>query len=322
MSDPIILDDYEQSLVEGFILTKQPRTKKVYKREINSFKKFINKELLRATSENCSSYIAFLRKKGKASSTIRRIYDQLKSFYNYSFIEGFIETNPFFKIEKPQASKQIEATRTPPPEHLQKIISSLSENFHPRDYAAIFLIMTSGQRLSKSLSVKWSDFVHSKDHIALKISHAPSRFVVIFDFVWDIIEQYRKYSGIPNSYLNKDYHVFISNKNLDRYFMEPDKVKPITPDWIRKVMERICREADMPLYTAKDLRHAFAIYALNLGISAGKDKDTIVTEVSEQLGLSNKKQMHTRYIGIIEQLLLPAGTYSESFFRTFIKKQD
>lgn len=319
MNYKIVLDEQELSLVEGFCLDKADRTRKEYKREINSFREFINKPLAAATPVDGQSYLDSLRKAGKASSTIRRIYDQLKAVYNYLFMEGYIRVNPFHKIEKPPASKQVSAERVPGPDDFKKIVHTLQECFDSRELAIIFLIATTGLRIGKALQVRWNDFVHAKDHIGLRISTTPPRYIKIFDTTWQLIDEYRRSMGIPDQYLKKNYIVFINNKNLARYLEEPEKCRPITQDWIRKVMERVCKAADIPLYTAKDLRHAFALYALNFGIHNGnKDKNTIVKEVTDQMGWSSE-DIVTRYNGVIEQLLYKAGTYPESFFQNILE---
>lgn len=311
MNGELFLNDEELSIIAGFNIGKVERTKKDYKRELNNFKGFIEKDLVEANDQDGIRYMAFLKKEGKASSTIRRIYDQLNVFYNYLFREEIIRSNPFYKVEKPKASKQVRPERTPSPEDLEKLLVTLKENYDLRDFAAVMLILTTGRRLSQILSVKWSDFAHGEDHIGLKVSYSPPKLIKVFDFVWELINQYRLYNCIPDDYLSKPYYVFVNNKNMERYLEKPEEVKHITPDWIRKVMEEACDLADIPLYTAKDLRHAFALYALNLG-SNTKD-------LASQMGWSNKSHV-SKYIGVIEQLLLPAGAYTEKFFEKLVKK--
>lgn len=310
MNNTSSLSDQELSLIHDFNIGKHPKTKKDYIRELNAFRKFIDKDLIDVLVQDGTNYIAFLRKNGKASSTIRRTYDQLNVFYNYLFREGHIKSNPFYRIEKPSASKQVKAERTPSPEELEKLLTTLKENFDPRDLAAVVLVLSTGLRIGQALSVKWNDFVHAEDHIALRTNNTPPKYVKIFDFVWQLIDQYRRNMCIPDMYIDKNYYVFIGQKQLKKYLTEPHKVKPITSDWIRKVLEKACSMADIPLYTSKDLRHAFAIYALNLGAST--------KEVADQMNWSNENQVN-KYVGVIEQLISPAGVYTEDFFRSILK---
>lgn len=311
MNNTSSLSDQELSLIQDFNIGKHQKTKKDYIRELNAFRKFIDKDLINALAQDGINYIAFLRKNGKASSTIRRIYDQLNVFYNYLFREGHIKSNPFYRIEKPKASKQVKAERTPTPEDLEKLLDTLNESFNPRDLAAIILILTTGLRVGQALSVKWNDFVHAEDHIALRTNNTPPKYVKIFDFVWQLIDKYRRDMCIPDIYIKKNYYVFIGQKQLEKYLIEPSKVTPITSDWIRKVLEKACSMADITLYTSKDLRHAFAIYALNLNAST--------KEVADQMDWSNENQAN-KYVGVIEQLISPAGTYTEDFFRSIFLK--
>jgi site-specific recombinase XerD len=310
---PTILNDQELSLVHALTHKHKSRTAHSYMREISNFKKFIEKDLSDAHPSDCAEYISFLRKKKKASSSIQTYYHQLFSFYNYLFENKIIQSNPFALIDKPKASKQIKATRTPSPEDLKKLLNAVQSEFETRDYAIILLIATTGLKINQVLSIKWSDFIiDDKDHIGVKIGYDEStRYIRILNQVWQQIELYRQELMIPTSYCKENYFVFISNRERDKYKTAPSTVKPISADWIRKVLERSCTYANIPLYTSKDLRHAHAVYALRLGAST--------EDVADQLGWNHPNLVY-RYVGVIEQILHPANKYTEVFFKDILSE--
>lgn len=308
-----ILNDHELSLVHALTHKQKTRTAHSYMREINNFKEFIKKDLLAAHPTDCTAYMSFLRKNKKASSSIQTYYHQLFRFYNYLFQNQIIQSNPFALITKPKASKQVKAERTPSPEDLKKLLNTIRENFELRDYAIILVIATTGLKINEVLNIKWADFIiDNKNHVGVKIGkHNSTRYVRILDQVWQQIELYRQELMIPTSYCKENYYVFISNRERDRYSTEPSKVKPISADWIRKLLEKSCAYANISLYTSKDLRHAHAIYALRLGSST--------EAVANQLGWNHPNLVY-RYVGVIEQLLHPANTYTEVFFKDILSK--
>lgn len=131
----LFLDDYETGLVSMFIPRLKSNTAvRDYKREINKLKKFLNKSILGTNDQDIKNYLEFLRKEGKAKSTIQRIYHQLNAFYNFLFTEKLVDTNPFFKVEVPKASRKVKVQRTPNPEQLKKLLDAVRLNFELRVY--------------------------------------------------------------------------------------------------------------------------------------------------------------------------------------------
>ena len=104
---------------------------------------------------------------------------------------------------------------------------------------------------------------------------------------------------------------------MKTYLDTPELCTPVTADWFRKVMEDVCSRSQTPLYTAKDLRHAFAVYAVNTGINKTLNKGLVIENVARQMGLSSSSQM-SKYEGLIEQLVVPSGDYAKEFFTNLI----
>lgn len=305
------LNDLEKSIINLMTADHHPRSFKDYTRELNAFRKYIDKELMAASDQDGSAYLDFLRKEKKAAGTIARIYDQLNNFYNFIFREGYISANPFTKITRPKASKQVKPERTPTPEELEKLFIVLQKEASIRDSAAILLILTTGLKVSRALRVLWNDFIPAADYTALKVHTTPPRYIRIYDFVWEVICKYRLYEGIPESYMQKNYYAFVSSRELEKNQLHPEQMRPITPDWIRKVLEDACERAELPLYTSKDLRHAFVVYMLNMGADP--------KALADQVDLKNPYEF-VRYEGLIEQLINPAGKYGEQFFEKILRK--
>jgi len=307
----LFLDDYEAGLVSMFIpRLKSATSVRDYKREVNKFKGFLGKSLLDASDQDIKNYLEFLRKEGKAKSTIQRTYHQLNAFFNFLFAEKIVESNPFFKVEVPRASKQVKVERTPNPEQLKKLLDTLRKNFELRDYTIVLLIATTGIKLTDALNITLQDLIYDEDFMAIRFGEDENvRYIRVLEPVREVIMKYLFSLSIPTEYMDKQYYIFIGTRDIDKFILTPEKVKPITKDWIVKVMNTACTIANIPVFTSKDLRHAHALYALRLGAT--------VDDVADQLGWNNTNLVY-KYNGVIEQLLISANSYTEVFFNQIL----
>lgn len=66
----------------------------------------------RVTKTSLNSYILFLEKEGKASTTISRMLASMKAFFHYEFTEGRIRRNPAELIRAPKIEKKVPVVLT------------------------------------------------------------------------------------------------------------------------------------------------------------------------------------------------------------------
>ncbi len=304
-----------QELIEAFVLRYQGRTRKDYRREIHRFKDFLQKDLREAEKQNIEDYLREL-KKTKTATTVQRIYHQLGTFYHELYKSEKISSNPFFKVQKPKASKQVKKERVPSFQELEKLLRVMKEEFSLRDYGLVLLISTTGVRLKEALNTKWSDFLLDGDnHLGLRVKKGSyDRYVKIYPEVWEILNRYREeVLQVEDYYLKEDYHIFISRNDREDYRKYPDIIRPVSESWLRPVMVSACEKAGIPLYTAKDLRHANAMYALKMGASP--------KQIQEQLGWNNENFVN-RYHGVIASLEKSANDYTHGYFAKVIDKEE
>lgn len=292
------------------LFSSRIKTKKSYAYTLQELKETIKKDLLNITSEDINLYIENLRKNRQAKTTIRRKYYQLFSFYNFLEDEMIIDSNPLKKIPVPKASQQLKMERTLTFENLEILLEVLEDYFPYRDYVFTLLLATTGMRLGEALNLKWSDFFLD-DNGLIGVKIRDKRYLRIFDFVWSGLDTYRKeFLQVDESYLREDYHIFIAEKQLSSYRTYPGLVKPITSDWIRKTYVKACEMADIPLVTAKDIRHTYTMLTMKMGFSGETIRD--------QVGWSST-QFLNRYHGIVEQLDLPINKHVEEYFKAIFR---
>lgn len=296
----------ELTLFKAF--SSNMKFKRNYNFTLSELKNVSNKKLLEIDSDDINKYLETLNKKDQANTTIRRKYHQLFSFYNYLYEEMIINSNPFRDIPTPKASKQIKIERTLTFENLELFLDVLKKQFPYREYVFTLLLATTGMRLREGLNLKWSDFFIDNNEfigVILKSSNR-KRYIRIFDFVWNELNKYREnILMVDKTYLKEDYYIFIGEKQLNNYKLYPGIVKPVTGDWIRKTYVKACEIAEIPLVTAKDIRHTYTMLIMKMGLPG--------EEIKKQVGWSSTDFLN-RYHGVVEQLNAPINKHVEEYF--------
>ncbi|QEK12167.1 tyrosine-type recombinase/integrase [Crassaminicella thermophila] len=275
----------EKILLSFLSRLEREKTKNDYKRDINSFVKFIDKDFLEANFYDCKKYINDLNmrvsSKKLAISTAEKLYSQIYSFFNYLEENNYISYNHFKKISKPIASRNISKERIINWEELDKLISIL-KTYNLRDYSILMLIFTSGLTLNEAVNLKWNQFViDDRGNIGIVFTTKyGKRYTKVHKDTWNLLQKYR---NSLSSLIAQDSYVFLNNRG-----------SKITGRWIRMVLKKACKEAALDReYTPRDLRHTLVAYTLKKGASS--------KQVKQQLGWSNEN-LAQRYLYTIQQL--------------------
>lgn len=305
-----MFNDNEVLLFNNF--SANIKTKDSYKALLEEFKGYIEKDLLTVVPEDVEGFLKSRKKNN--NNTKRRKYHQLLSFYNYLLENYKIESNPVRSVSPPKASKQINIERTLEFDELHKLLNVLKEHFSLRDYLFTLLIATTGMKLGEVRKLMWSDFfIDDNDNIGVLIGPKDNkRYIKIFNFVWETIDEYRRdYLKVNESYLSEDYYLFFPQNKLNLYRIYPKMVKPISRDWITKTYSKACDMAGIPFVTSKDIRHCYTMLSIKLGVDLHGIKD--------QLGWSNTSFIN-RYHGIVEILSSPLNKLIEDYYTDLFKK--
>lgn len=280
------------------------KTKKEYLFVLNELKDIIGKDLLDMQPTDLTFYFNEL---DNSINTKRKKYHQLFSFYNFLSDELIINRNPLRGLPRPKGNKQIRMERTLEFEEVKILLETLYEHFSFRDYVITLIIATTGIKTSEALNIKLSDFIKDdNDNIGLSVGNKNNkRYVKIFDFVWEKINELRVSLGIPDYHLKENYHLFFSENQLKLYKQYPAMVKPLSADWLKKVFTLACELAGLPLITAKDLRHNYTMLCMRLG--------SPVEDIKDNLGWSSTEFIN-RYHGVVELLNSPINKKVEQYY--------
>lgn len=97
--------DYLQNVKQ-----KSQNTVLSYRRDLLQMAAYLNErgitESGKVTKTSLTSYILFLEKEGKATTTISRMLASMKAFFHYEFTEGKIRRNPAEMVHAPKIEKK------------------------------------------------------------------------------------------------------------------------------------------------------------------------------------------------------------------------
>lgn len=114
-------------------------------------------EASKVTKTSLNSYMLFMEKEGKASTTISRMLAAIKSFFHYEFSEGKIRKNPAELVRAPKIEKKMPVILTV--EQVTALLEQPAERTPKeiRDKAMLQLLYATGIRVSELVSLRLLD---------------------------------------------------------------------------------------------------------------------------------------------------------------------
>ena len=114
-------------------------------------------EASKVTKTSLNSYMLFMEKEGKASTTISRMLAAIKSFFHYEFSEGKIRKNPAELVRAPQIEQKMPVSLTV--EQVPALLEQPAERTPKeiRDKAMLQLLYATGIRVSELVSLRLLD---------------------------------------------------------------------------------------------------------------------------------------------------------------------
>ena len=105
----LYVDEYTDFMAN--VKHKSLNTIQSYKRDVNHYIEYLNKtginDFDNVTSNNVTSYLTFLEKKGRSASTVSRALAAVRSFYIFMLQNGNIECDPTSKLETPHVERKL-----------------------------------------------------------------------------------------------------------------------------------------------------------------------------------------------------------------------
>ncbi|HHV73713.1 MULTISPECIES: site-specific tyrosine recombinase [unclassified Thermoanaerobacterium] len=162
-----------------------------YKRDITQFMGYLkenNIEYYDVNKITIISYLNFLKHKNMSQSTISRHLSSIKSFYQYLFMNKFIDKEPAYTLDAPKIEKKIPLTLSV--EQVDKLLSHEFENSEKglRDKAILEVLYATGLKVSELISLRVKDVNLNYGYIYCKSSK--ERFIPIGDSASNALQSY------------------------------------------------------------------------------------------------------------------------------------
>lgn len=232
-----------------------------YISDINQFAEYLKEytsiNIFNANKTIIITYLMYLQKQGRATSTISRNLASLKSFYQYLFYMGFIKEDPTFNLHSPKSEKKIPNILTS--SEIELLLSQPKEdNFKgARDKAMLELMYATGIRVSELVALNIEDFNQKIGYILVGRDTESERTI-------SIENKTRKY--ILN-YLENYRYIRLKNKTENALFINY-KGERLTRQGLWKVLKYYVRKININKnITPHTLRQSFTVHLLQSGVS-------------------------------------------------------
>lgn len=141
-----------------------------YMRDIRQFTDWLgdktDHDILNATQQNISDYLAFLQYQGKSGATVSRTLASLKNFYSYVVSNGFLEASPVTNaIHIDRGEKKIPQILTGKEVELLLAQPSAADPKGLRDKAMLEVMYATGIRVSELIDLNLEDVNLELGHI-------------------------------------------------------------------------------------------------------------------------------------------------------------
>jgi integrase/recombinase XerD len=147
--------------VDGFLALlaarRAPRTVEAYRRDLAAFGEWLDRPVARATSDDLERYLADLRARGLASTTIARRIAALRAFFRHQSLLGLRNDNPAAELELPRRQRRL--PRTLSPAEAERLIDAATGTTPRslRDRALVELLYGGGLRVGEAVALAKAD---------------------------------------------------------------------------------------------------------------------------------------------------------------------
>jgi integrase/recombinase XerD len=147
-SDPIV-----DSFLALSATRLAPRTVDAYRRDLADLSAFLDGSPAVATHDELAAYVASLRARGLASTTMARRVAALRSFYRHQMLLGARTDNPAAELELPRRARTL--PRTLSPGEAERLIEAAAGTTPRslRDRALVELLYGAGLRVSEAVGL-------------------------------------------------------------------------------------------------------------------------------------------------------------------------
>jgi integrase/recombinase XerD len=268
-------------------------TIKSYTRDLTDFAGFIgndnSKSILKIARMDIANYLAHLRQRGLASSTIDRKTDSLRSFYRFLTSEKLTTEDPTRHIESARSWSKLPDVLSP--EEVQALLDQpdISKPLGLRNRAILEIMYATGLRVSELIQLRITDLNAEIGYIRCLGKGNKERVVPVGSKALEAIQNYLK-SGRPRL------------KPKDDYLLINYRGEKLTRDGVRRIIQKLAKATGISKkISPHTLRHCFATHLLEGGADLRSlqemlgHADISTTQIYTHVTSQRLKEIHQKF---------------------------
>ncbi|NBI06613.1 site-specific tyrosine recombinase XerD [Senegalia massiliensis] len=231
-----------------------------YTRDLNQFINYLNEndvteDLKEISQTTIITYMLYLERKGRASSTISRRLASIRAFYQYLLNKNLIKKDPTLNLKSPKKNKKIPETLTLKEVDMFLEQPNISTTKGIRDKAMLELLYATGLKVSELLKLKIEDIDLDLGLVITSKEFTNERVIPIGNIALNSLKLY----------LNEFRRKFVKDKDQNYLFLNYNG-NPLTRQGFWKIIKYYKKKASIDKkITPRILRHSFASHLLENG---------------------------------------------------------
>src|SRR6266480_3847032 len=156
-ADPAAADPEVDGFLALLAARRAPRTVDAYRRDLAAFRDWLGRSVGAATTDDLERYLAELRARGLAATTIARRVAALRTFFRHQVLLGLRQDNPAAELDLPRRRRRL--PRTLSPAEAERLIDA-ADGTTPRairDRALVELLYGGGLRVGEAVALTKAD---------------------------------------------------------------------------------------------------------------------------------------------------------------------
>lgn len=237
---------------------KSLNTVESYKRDVTQYISYLDgtgvTDISSTTKTTVLSYLLYLQKEGRASSTVSRTLASLRSYYLFMMQNGVVKSNPTSNLEAPHVEKKIPKILSGEEVELLLEQPKNCDNKGIRDKAMLELLYATGIRVSELINLDVSDVNVPMSFVRCK-GGKKERIIPMGHQAKDALE----------NYINNVRKYMVKDENETALFVNCSGARLSRQGFwklIKYYQHIACIETDITPHT---LRHSFAAHLLENG---------------------------------------------------------
>ena len=254
-----MIKDAIDSFLEYIFLEKKysSNTLRAYKKDLNEFHGFINKESIESLKDvkkkNIHEYLYFLSVKNLSSKTVSRKLASVKSFFNFLVKNQMIDNNIAKSVPSPKLDKRLPTFLNQDQISLLLKLENAKDIIELRNNLILEIFYSTGVRISELVKIKIDDIKLDDNSISILGKGGKKRIVIIGNYAKKKLQDYLNYDEV-----NSDGYLFKNVRKSSIGHISERNVFNIVKKYTVKVTKNV-------KISPHALRHTFATHLLNNG---------------------------------------------------------